>query len=220
MLTFAEEILLLSLDDEGELLPVPESTMASVLVGAVLMDLAFARRVDTDPERLMVIDSGPTGNAMLDRVLKRVADMGLGGARRDARAVVEMLSGSEAEAIREEALSGLVNRGILERRDEKLLWVLSSRRHPVVDGRAEREVKLRIVDVLLSDVPPDPRDVALICLADVCGLVGEILSKREVERAAPRIEQLRKMDLIGREVSRSIAEIEQVVMMAMGRIPH
>ena len=43
MLTFAEEILLLSLDDEGELLPVPESTMASVLVGAVLMDLAFAR---------------------------------------------------------------------------------------------------------------------------------------------------------------------------------
>ena len=168
----------------------------------------------------MVIDSGPTGNAMLDRVLKRVADMGLGGARRDARAVVEMLSGSEAEAIREEALSGLVNRGILERRDEKLLWVLSSRRHPVVDGRAEREVKLRIVDVLLSDVPPDPRDVALICLADVCGLVGEILSKREVERAAPRIEQLRKMDLIGREVSRSIAEIEQVVMMAMGRIPH
>ena len=220
MLTFAEEILLLRLDDEGEFLPVSESAMECVLLGAVLMDLSFARRVDTEPGRLMVIDSAPTGNAMLDRVLGRVADLGLGGARRDTKAVVEMLSGSEAGVIREEALSSLVERGILERVDERLLWVFRSRRYPVVDGRAEREVKLRIVDVLLSDVPPAPRDVALICLADVCGLAGEILSKREMERAAPRIEQLRKMDLIGREVSNAIGEIESVVMIAMARIPH
>ena len=215
MLTFAEELVLLGLDEEGEFLPVSEPTMECALVGAVLMDLSFARRVDTEPGRLMVIDSAPTGNAMLDGVLERVADLGVGGARRDTKAVVEMLSGSEAGAIREQAPGGLV-----ERRDEKLLWVFRSRRYPVVDGRAEREVRLRIVDVLLSDIPPDPRDVALICLADVCGLVGEILSARELERAAPRIKQLRKMDLIGREVSDSIAEIESVVMMAMARIPH
>ena len=84
----------------------------------------------------------------------------------------------------------------------------------MVDGQAEREVKLRIMDVLLSDVLPDPRDVALICLVDVCGLVGEILSKQEMERAAPRIEQLRKMDLIGREVSNAITEIGRALMKA------
>ena len=156
MLTFAEEILLLRLDDEGEFLPVSESAMECVLVGAVLMDLSFARRVDTEPGRLLVIDSAPTGNPTLDRVLGRVADLGVGGARRDTKAVVEMLSGSEASVIREEALSSLVERGILERVDERLLWVFRSRRYPVVDGQAEREVKLRIVDVLLSDVPPVP----------------------------------------------------------------
>ena len=130
MLTFAEEILLLRLDGEGEFLPVSESAMECVLVGAVLMDLSFARRVDTEPGRLMVIDSAPTGNAMLDRVLGRVADLGVGGARRDTKAVVEMLSGSEAGAIREQALSSLVERGILERVDERLLWVFRSRRYP------------------------------------------------------------------------------------------
>ena len=221
MLTFAEEILLLRLDDEGEFLPVSERAMECVLVGAVLMDLSFARRVDTEPDQLMVIDSAPTGNAMLDRMLRRVTDMGVGKVRRETRRVVEALSQTEASAIRGEALSSLVERGILERVDERFLWVFRSRRYPVVDGRAEREVKLRIVDVLLSDVPPDPRDVALICLADVCGLMGEILSKREMERAAPRIEQLRKMDLIGREVSNAIAEIEHVVKMAWrAQAPH
>ena len=51
MLTFAEEILLLRLDDEGEFLRINEGAMECVLVRAVLMDLSFARRVDTEPGR-------------------------------------------------------------------------------------------------------------------------------------------------------------------------
>ena len=43
MLTFAEELVLLGLDDEGEFLPVSEPTMECALVGAVLMDLVFSR---------------------------------------------------------------------------------------------------------------------------------------------------------------------------------
>ena len=41
MLTFAEEILLLRLDDEGEFLRINEGAMECVLVRAVLMDLSF-----------------------------------------------------------------------------------------------------------------------------------------------------------------------------------
>ena len=100
VLTFAEEILLLRLDDEGEFLPVSERAMECVLVGAVLMDLSFARRVDTEPGQLMVIDSATTGNAMLDRMLRRVTDMGVGKVRRETRRVVEVLSQTEASAIR------------------------------------------------------------------------------------------------------------------------
>ena len=109
----------------------------------------------------------------------------------------------------------MIERGILESQDKKFLWVFRSRRYPTIDGRVEREVKLRIEDVLLSDDIPDPRDVALICLVDACGFLGDIFAARELERSGPRIEQLRKMDLIGREVGSVIAEIEQAVMTAM-----
>jgi hypothetical protein len=218
MLTFAEEILLLMLDDEdGIFLPTRTSAVEYVLAGAVLLDLAFANRIDTDERQLLVIDSTPTGNPMLDRVLERIA--GSSGTR-DTRAWIEKITGEDTDEIRNQALASLVKRGVLEARDEKFLWVFRSRRYPVIDGRVEREAKLRVTGVLLSDDIPDPRDVAMIGLVDACGILSEIFSGREIERAAPRIEQLRKMDLIGQEVGGAVAEIERSIMMAAVHAPH
>ena len=63
---------------------------------------------------------------------------------------------------------------------------------------------------------PDPRDVALICLVDSCNILPTIFSKREIDRAERRIEQLRKMDLIGREMAGAIADIERAIAIAGG----
>ena len=78
----------------------------------------------------------------------------------------------------------------------------------MVDGKAEREVKLRIMGVLFSDEIPDPRDVVIICLVDACHIFRELLSKRELEQATPRIEQVRKLDLIGQAMAQAIRDIE------------
>ncbi len=217
MLTFVEEIVLLMLDDDGAVLPIRETTMEYVVAGAALMDLAFANRIDTDPEKLVVIDRAPTGNPMLDRVLARITGT---DETRTVAAWVETVARREAKWLRTEALDSLIARGILERRDERFLWVFESRRYPVIDGRAEREVKLRITGVLLSDDPPDPRDVALICLVDACNVLPSIFSMREIDRVGPRVEQLRRMDLIGREIGGAIAEIERSIMIAMTQTPH
>ena len=212
MLTFAEEILLLMLDDDGAFLPIRGGAVEYILAGSVLMDLAFANRIDTDPEQLVSLDSTPTGNPMFDQALAYIANS---GETKNTKGWIETLAGQETTGIRQQALASLIERGILESQDKKFLWVFRSRRYPTIDGRVEREVKLRIEDVLLSDDIPDPRDVALICLVDACGFLGDIFAARELERSGPRIEQLRKMDLIGREVGSVIAEIEQAVMMAM-----
>lgn len=212
MLTFSEEIMVLLLHDEnGTFLPVGEYTLNRALAGAVLMDLAFANRIDTDPERLTVTDSAQTGTPALDRVLNRIAGE---EEIRDTRTWIETLSVDEAGAIKEAALDALVARGILERREEKFLWVFRSRRYPMIDGKAEREAKKRIADVLFTDEIPHPRDVALICLADACGILRAVFEEREIKRVAPRIELLRKMDLIGREMAGAIADIERALAIA------
>ena len=211
MLRFAEEVILLLLrDDDGKFVHVPSWLLDRILAGAVLMDLAMEYRIDTDPERLVLLDDTPTGDSLLDPTLARIAADRDGsdraGADRDARYWVEQ-EASHSEEIREEALRRLVDIGILEREDDRFLWVFKSRRYPIIDGKAEREVKLRIMGVLFSDEIPDPRDVVIICLADACGLFAELLPKRELEQASVRIEQVRKLDLIGQAMSQTIYDM-------------
>ena len=204
MLRFAEEIILLMLhDDDGKFAHVPSWSMDRALAGAVLMDLALENRIDTDPENLVLIDSTPVGDSLLDPTLADIA----AGEQRDARYWVEHTA-KKGEQIREEALSRLVGAGILEQHEDRFLWVFRSRRYPVVDGKAEREVKLRIMEVLFSDQIPAPRDVVIIALADACGIFRELLPKRELQQAADRIEQVRKLDLIGQAMAETIHDME------------
>ena len=204
MLRFAEEIILLMLhDDDGKFAHVPSWSMDRALAGAVLMDLALENRIDTDPENLVLIDSTPVGDSLLDPTLAEIA----AGEQRDARYWVEHTA-KKGEQIREEALSRLVGAGILEQHDDRFLWVFRSRRYPLVDGKAEREVKLRIMEVLFSDQIPAPRDVVIIALADACGIFRELLPKRELQQAADRIEQVRKLDLIGQAMAETIHDME------------
>ncbi|MYK31399.1 MAG: hypothetical protein F4051_06665, partial [Boseongicola sp. SB0670_bin_30] len=57
----AEEFLLLLRGDDGSLSRAPEWSVRHALGGAVLMDLALEHRIDTDAQRLFVIDSTPLG---------------------------------------------------------------------------------------------------------------------------------------------------------------
>ena len=211
-LRFAEEITLLMLNDEdGEFVRVPGWSLQCAFAGAVLMDLALENRIDTDLKRLVLIDPTPLGDDILDPVLARIAQA---TETHDARHWVEHIA-DYVEEIREGALAGLVKRGILRREEDRFLWVFKSRRYPIVDGEAEREVKLRIMEVLFGNEIPDPRDIVLICLADACGILRELLSARELERAAERIEQVRKLDLIGQAVSKAVWDIQSSIALAM-----
>ena len=211
-LRFAEEITLLMLHDEdGEFVRVPGWSMQCAFAGAVLMDLALEDRIDTDLKRLVLIDPTPVGDDLLDPTLALIAQA---TETNDARHWIDHLADS-AEDIREQALARLVERGILRREEDRFLWVFQSRRYPVVDGEPEREVKLRIMEVLFGNEIPDPRDIVLICLVDACGILRELLSAKELERAAERIEQVRKLDLIGQAVSKAVWDIQSSIALAM-----
>ena len=210
MLRFAEEIiLLLTDDDDGSFVHVPNQSLKYALAGGVLMDLALENRIDTDLKNLVLIDGTPTGDSLLDPTLADIA----AGEKGDARFWIERTA-TRADEIREEALARLVAHGILERRDDRILWVFKSRRYPQIDGTAEREVKLRIMGVLFSDEIPNPRDVVIICLADACGIFKNLLSRRELDLASDRIEQVRQLDLIGQSMTNAIQDI-QVTLAAM-----
>ena len=207
MLRFAEETILLLLNDgDGRFARVPKWSLDYALAGGVLMDLALENRIDTDLEGLILIDDTPTGDALLDPTLADIA----AGKERTTNFWLEHTADS-ADSIREQALKRLIDQGILEVQDDRFLWVFRSRRYPSIDGTAEREVKLRIMGVLFSDEIPSPRDVVIICLADACGIFKGLLSSRELDNVSERIDQVRRLDLIGQALSKGIRDIEMSI---------
>lgn len=216
MLKFAEELMLLILDDEnGKFARVPDRLMRYALAGGVLMDLALENRIDTDLKQLILVDSTPVQDSLLDPTL---ADIARAKETRDARFWVERTA-LRADEIREEALNRLVKKGILRQQEDRFLWVFQSRRYPAIDDAPQREVKLRITGVLFSDEIPDPRDVVIIGLAHACDLFKEILSARELVHVSDRIDQVRKLDLIGQAMSQAISDIELSLALAVQMMP-
>ena len=208
MLGFVEEIVLLQLDDRhGSFVDLPQSARDVVIAGAALMELALANRIDTDLERLIVVDASPTGDDILDDVLARLA------ASTDelTSAGAIALATLDSRKFQERALQRLVAKGVLRQAEGRWLWVFHGRRYPVIDDREQREVKTRLRQVLLTDELPDPRDVVLICLIEACGLLGLVLLPDEIDRTQKRVEQLARLDLIGQAVTRAVAEIRFIV---------
>lgn len=217
MLRFPEEILLLLVNDEdGRFARVRDQGVRYALAGGVLMDLALEHRIDTDSSTLTLLDGTPTGDNLLDPTLAEIA---AAWEARDVRFWLERAA-ERAKEIRECALHRLVANGILEEREKRFLWFFHSYRYPYVEGRLEQSVKLRIKDELFGKVIPEPRDIALIALADACGIFHQVLTEKELETVAERIEQLRKMDLIARAVTQAVWNIDLTATIGSQRQRH
>lgn len=214
MLSFVEEIVLLLHDDaSGDFVQLPESVFGVVIAGAALMDLAIQNRIDTDLESLTVVDRTPLGDDILDQVLSTVVaaeGKAAGNSQFDISEALYNVA-TDAEIYRARALNRLIRRGILREENGRHLWVFRSRRYPVIDDTEQQEVRARLRRVLLSDEIPDPRDIVLICLVSACALMRFVLSDDEIEATAARVEQLRKMDLIGQAVTKSASETEAII---------
>ena len=76
------------------------------------------------------------------------------------------------------------------------------------------------MEILFSDQIPTPRDVVIIGLAHACNLFEQILSAREVEHIAPRIDQVRRLDLISQAMAQAIADIEVSLALALHMPPY
>ena len=212
MLTFVEEIVLLALDDnKGKFVDLPPLALDQALAGAVLLELAFQSRIDTDLSHLTLVSDNPTGDKMLDPVLQEIATA---KDKKDAKYWVGVIS-ADGEKIRDGALARLVEKGVLKREEKKILWVIPGRRYPMIQNKEEEEVRKRIRRVVVDGAVPSPRDVVIISLASACQLLRTIFSDADLLKYSPRIAEVAKMDLIGQAVSKSVAEVQEAVMRAV-----
>lgn len=215
LLSFAEEIYLLALDGQrGVLKPLPASALDYALAGAVLMELAIQGRIDTDLDALKVTSSTPTANPLLDETLRKLQQK----PEPQPTSVWLKRLADQSERIEARVLTCLVQRGILKKDNRRILWVFEVCRYPLIDNREIKEVRSRLRELILSDDIPDPRDIVLISMGSACQLLDDLFQPEECGRARARIRALARLDLIGREMSHAVREIERAMAVVMANL--
>jgi hypothetical protein len=123
-----------------------------------------------------------------------------------------------APELRERVIARLVERGVLQSVEKRLLWVFKTRVYPPTSGIEEREVKSRTMTLLNNDEIPDARDALLVGLLRASGILDLLLSTIEMERLRPRINQIANLEEINRSLTDAVVELQ--VVMASASFPH
>ncbi len=216
MLKFSEELLLLALDENsGTLRAMPEKLFGLVLAGAVLCELAFAKRIGATEDCVFVSDPAPMGDFVCDDALSALSAMGGKASTADALSEISLRSDSYIASI----LNALVSRGVLAKHGERLLWIFDRKRYTLSSDSDLRAVKQRISRIVRNpDSVPSGHDVILVSLMDSAGLADSVFSPDEIKKFSPRIRAVAKMDLIARSLSETIARLHRAVINAIARI--
>ena len=202
MLSLPEEIVLLTLDDATGRAIGRQGLAASIaLAGAVLMELALAGRVDTDRDRMDLLDCTPTSDAVLDAGLALLAQA------RDSRGALMVLAREEA-GLRPAVLAALVARGLLLRVDGRILLVFPERRYLKPEDRPEpREVRARLIRSIEADDIPEPREALLLGLARATALLPLLLPPGLLSARQERVALLAGLEALNRSVAETVGDL-------------
>lgn len=188
MRLIAEDLLLLLLDDRRG---TPASQHTDLcLGGAVLAELALLGAVTVSERkgmwrsaRVRVVPGAVVEDEVLRDGLALVAQK-----ERSAQDLVRRLG----KGLRERLGERLVARGILQRRDERVLGLFPRTRWPEVDSTHEAQLRRQLTATLCAGAEPDERTGTLVALLSAVdrahrSVDHEGLSSREVRRRAKQV---------------------------------
>jgi hypothetical protein len=191
----AEDLLLLVTDDASGRLRVPTDQLDPALAGANLVELTMMGRVGLSgegsagkPGRLIVCDSSPAGDDVLDAAVRIV----LARAGHRPSAVIRPLG----RDLRRTLYERLAAAGAVRAERARVLGVFPVRRWPAQDAGHAAQVRRLVTQALVQQAAPDPGSAALIALVHALKCEHKIvdprltgLSRRQLRARAEEIAQ-------------------------------
>lgn len=175
-----EEVVLLGLDDStGKCISSYANYSWSA---AVLAELVGLGCIDVTGPRVVVLNDSLTTDPILKEALATLQD-------RNLRLVNAVRAHLVAHG-REMTLARLVEAGILENHDNRVLGIFHVRRYPAHDGKIEEEIRQRLRACILAEAETDERTRALVDIAAGSGLLRAFLTREERQAAKGRIDAL------------------------------
>ncbi|MBD2073896.1 GPP34 family phosphoprotein [Phormidium sp. FACHB-592] len=175
------------------------------LVGSLLLDLVLQGKLEIDNDnRVIGAIAGNTGNEFLDQRLSEV----LASSRpRTARFWVTHWR-RRYLGIQTIVLQNLVDLGVLERQEQRMLGLFPTQRYFLTDESIQREIIQQVRAAVLEGIGLDSRMAALISLMQASHLTDAVFRPEERPEARSRMKAIAREELVGQAVSKAILTVQ------------
>lgn len=180
----SEELLLLAYDNESGKAIGSRIGLDLGMAAAVLVELALAGRIAYSDGTIIAVDAKPTGEAIADEVLARIA----ADTPHTPASWVQRLR----HGLRGRVLADLCSRGVICDVDETAMdGYVHLHRYPTVDASVETEVRERLSRALTGEEVPAERTAALATLVAAVRMEPTLgLSGEEIQEAHNQLEKI------------------------------
>lgn len=200
-LNLPEKLLLLGLNDEkGSVVFSSSTALPYGLAGAILLELLFQKRLHLLDDKISVIDRKPTGDALLDETLALIT---ASEKPRKAKYWVNKIHG-KIKKVQDRLAEGLVEKGILQKEEKKILWLIPYHRYPAKNMTEELAIRDKIRNAVFNHRDVDEQLLSLISLMHTCQLTNEVFDKSERKTAKKSIKEMSKSELVSKAVSDAV----------------
>ncbi len=215
-LTITQEFILMILNNHtGYFYQVRGWDLNCAVIGSVLAELAIKSRIDTDADSLYIIDASKTGNPNLDLCLEALSK---DNKQRSTRYWVERLA-IHSEAIIDHCLDRLVEMNLLKHHAGDFYSMTETCPHAqdgsAVENNSINSIRNRIHQVIFTDEIPDPKDIFIISMLNVCDVIRFIFDLDEATEE--RVQQICQLELISRTISDAV--MQSIISPALKRSP-
>jgi golgi phosphoprotein 3 len=206
MFSLYEEFFLISIDDaKGKIIAAVDDGLQFGLAGAILADLALHGKISLAEKRLAVIDPTPTGEALLDETLARLA------ADKKPRKASYWVQKLADKKLPKQVARRLAEKNILRIEQKRYLWVIPFEVFPQIDASAKYWVKQHLRSAVLAGGEATPGIIAFLSLLKACRLLDLVFTRDELKAATRKVEGMVQAEPFGAAVAETIEEIETAI---------
>jgi len=210
-LNLIDKLTLLALDDNtGENIADSISYQHAV-AGALLLELALNNKIKIEDNKLIITELSFTKNKILDDCIKIIHKY----EGKDEFGDLIQLIADKTDSINSETIDKLVSSGILEHKENKILWVFTNSSFPSVNDNPETEIRTKLINIIESKEDALLEDIMLISLLDSCGLNVEVFGNDRAEKYEDRIKELIANSEMSSLINSKIKEIHDILVMVI-----
>lgn len=210
-LNLLEKYLLIALDDEKGKFINDSIYLHYGFAGAIMLELAIRGKIEVHGEKILLKDKSTEKEIALNKAILYLAEEG----EMKTKDLIGKLA-KKASQFKNDTLQRLINKGVLEKREDKFLWIFSNDKYPTQNMLPESKVRERLNEVVLQHKKPQAEDLMLLSLINVSNLTKEAFRELDNHKEIKKkIEELTSEMKISQVINSSIREIQAAIMIAI-----